>query len=85
MKFYNGKINTNFYNNKVPKEGSQCICQSVIILIDSLYRKDKDYYSQVFLEEFKFAGKEKKTSRYITDNIEISSDDSDGENSGEEN
>ena len=22
----NGKINTNIHNNKIPKEGSQCIC-----------------------------------------------------------
>ena len=41
----NGKIYTNFYNNKIPKEGSQCICLSVI-LIDSVYRKYKDYYPQ---------------------------------------
>ena len=26
MKCYNGKINTNFHNNKIPKEGSQFIC-----------------------------------------------------------
>ena len=44
-KSYNGKINTNFYNDKIPKEGSQCICLSVI-LIDSVYRKYKDYYPQ---------------------------------------
>ena len=36
-------------NNKIPKEGSQCICLSVI-LIDSVYRKDKHYYPKVFLE-----------------------------------
>ena len=35
---YNGKINTNFHNNKIPKEGFQCISLSVI-LIDSVYRK----------------------------------------------
>ena len=40
IKSYNGKINTNFHNNKIPKEGSQCICLSVM-LIDSVYRKDK--------------------------------------------
>ena len=44
-KSYNGKINTNFYNDKIPKEGSQCICLSVI-LIDPVYRKYKDYYPQ---------------------------------------
>ena len=25
IKSYNGKINTNFHKNKIPKEGSQCI------------------------------------------------------------
>ena len=32
------------------------------------YRKDKNYY-QVFLEEFKHVDKEKKTSRFIIDEI----------------
>ena len=43
------KINTNFHNNKISKEGSQRICLSVI-LIDSVYRKDEGYYPQAFLE-----------------------------------
>ena len=41
VKSYNGKINTNFWNNKIPKEGSQFICLSVI-LIDSVFRTGKD-------------------------------------------
>ena len=49
IKSYNWKINTNFQNNKIPKEGSQCICISVI-LIDSLHTKYKGYYPQVFLK-----------------------------------
>ena len=40
IKSYEGKINTNFHNDKIPKEGSQCICPSVI-LIDSVYRTGK--------------------------------------------
>ena len=83
IKSYNGKINTSFYNNKIPKESSQCICLSVI-LIDLVYRKDKSYYPQVFLEECKYADK-KKTSKFITDDIEISIDDSDKEDSDKEN
>ena len=39
----NGKIKTNFNNNKIPKEGSQCIYLSVI-LIDSVFRTGKNYY-----------------------------------------
>ena len=38
----------------------------------------------MFLEEYKFAAKEKKIPKYIIDDIEISSD-SDRENSVEEN
>ena len=83
IKSYNGKINTNFLNNKIPREGSQSICLSVI-LIDSVFRAGKKYYPQVFLEECKYVVKEKKIPKYIIDDIEISSD-SDRENSDEEN
>ena len=39
---FNGKINTKFHNNKMPKEDCQCICLSVT-LIDSVHIKDKNY------------------------------------------
>ena len=39
------------------------------------------YYSQRFLEKCKYVFKEKKAPKFITDEIEISSDDSDRENS----
>ena len=54
-------------------------------MIDSVYRKDKDYYPQVFLEEREYFVKEKKTSKFINDNIEIYSDNSDKEDCDEEN
>ena len=73
IKSYNGKINTNFHNNKIPKEGSNFICLSVI-LIDSVFRTGKNYYPQVFLEECKFFVKEKKIPKYIIDDIAISPD-----------
>ena len=57
----------------------------IVILIDSVYKKGKNYYVQVFLEECKYVFKEKKMPNYITDDIEISSDDSDRKNSDEEN
>ena len=47
IKSYDEKIGTNFYDNKIPKEGSQCICLSVI-LVDSIFRISKNYYPQVF-------------------------------------
>ena len=43
VKSYYGKINTNFHDNKIPTEGSQFICLSVI-LIDSVLRTGKKYY-----------------------------------------
>ena len=46
------KSTQNFHNNKIPKEGSQFICLSVI-LIDSEFKTGKNYYPQVFLEECK--------------------------------
>ena len=72
IKSCNGKINTNFHNNKIPKEGSQLICLSVI-LIDSIFKMGKNCYPQVFLEEFKHVVKEKKMSECITDDSQISS------------
>ena len=58
IKSYNGKINRNFHNNKIPKEGSQFICLS-LILIDSVFRTGKSYYPQVLLEECKYVVKKK--------------------------
>ena len=81
---YKWKINTSFDKNKISKERPQCICLSVI-LIDSIYRKDKNYYSQVFLEECKYVDKEQKMCKFIADDIEISCDDSDKEDSDEKN
>ena len=37
IKFYKGKIKTNFSNEKIPKEGSQCV-YLLVTLIDSVLR-----------------------------------------------
>ena len=80
IKSYEGKINANFHNDKIPKESSQCICLSEF-LINSVFRARKNYYPEVFLEEFKNVVNEKKMPEYVTDDINISSDDSDREGS----
>ena len=51
-------------------------------MIDSIFRTGKSYYTQVFLEEYKYVVKELNIPKYIIDDIEISSDE---ENSSEEN
>ena len=71
-----------FHNNKIPKEGSQFVCLSVI-LIDSVLEQVKIIILKCFLEECKCIIKEKKMPEYIIDNVEISSD-LDRENSDEE-
>ena len=53
MKYYKGKFNTNFHTNKIPKQDSQYICLSAIFF-DSVFGIDKNYYSQVLLEECKY-------------------------------
>ena len=49
--------------------------------IDSVFTIGKNYYAQVFLEVCKYVIKEKKMHQYITDDVEICSD----ENSDEKN
>ena len=51
-KSYDSKIKTNFCGNKMPKDGTHCVCLSMI-LIDSVVKMDKNYYPQIFLEECK--------------------------------
>ena len=51
-------------------------------MIGSVYRKDKSYCPQVFLEKYIFIVVEKKMS-YFNDNIETCSDDSYNEDSNE--
>ena len=58
IKSYKEKTNKNFHNNKIAQEDSPWVFLS-LILTDSIYREDKKYYSQVFLEEYRHIVKEK--------------------------
>ena len=58
IKSYKGKINT--------KEGSHCIYTSVI-LIDSAYRKNKNYYSKMFIEKYKYVAREISSDEETSD------------------
>ena len=79
IKSYEKKVNASFHNDKMPKEGSHCICLSNI-LIESVFKIGKSYYPQMLLEKCSYIAKEKKMPKYFTDNVEISSDDSDESN-----
>ena len=57
----------------------------IVIWIDPLFRTGENYYLEVFQKECKYVFKEKRMPEYITEDIEISFNDSDAENSDEEN
>ena len=64
VKSYEVNITTNFHNNKISKDGSQCISLSVV-LIDYVFRTVKNcYYPQVFLEVSKDIIKKILTLRF---------------------
>ena len=46
---------TDFYDKKIPKVDSNLTCLAVISL-DSILKKDENYYPQVFLKECKYIG-----------------------------
>ena len=50
MKSYEGEVKINFHGNGIPKKGSYYTFFSMIV-IDFVYKKDKNYYLQLFLEE----------------------------------
>ena len=52
-------------------------------MIVSVFRMGKNYYLQVFLEECKYIVEGKKMTRYINDDLQISSNDFDKKNSDE--
>ena len=50
-KSYEGKINRNFNNDKIPKK--VLLHFSIKFVIDFISKMGKSYYPQVFLEEYK--------------------------------
>ena len=58
-------VNTNFWDDKVPKEGKST---------DSVMKMEKKYYLQVYLEEWKYKTKAIKMLGFI--DVELGSDSS---------
>ena len=76
IKIYADSINTNIHNKKMPKEKASSNCLS-IIMIDSVIKANKKYYSQRFLEECKYIQEKIKIKNYInkdSQNIESDTD-----------
>ena len=66
----------NFHNKKMPKEKEPCKCLSIIML-DSVIKANKKYYSQTFLEECKYVQEKIKIQNHIDEELEKSESDSD--------
>ena len=64
VKEFNGVVNTNFWSDRVPKEGVHYTCIA-FICIDSVMKMDKKNYPKVYLEECKYKRKKKKTPEFI--------------------
>ena len=61
---YNNRVHTNFQHNKIPKDNEYCACLSVILLDSTFVNLNKEYCLQIFLEECKYAIKDKKNTEY---------------------
>ena len=74
----NGDEVTDFYDIKIPKVDSNHTRLAVVSL-DSVLKKDGNFYSQVFLKQCKCT--EEKVIRYVNDNFSgfLTSDESDEE------
>ena len=71
VKLNEGSMSTNFNNKKVPKEKAPCKCLSRVML-DSVIKAYKKYYSQTLSEECKFEQKGIKIETLIDDDLEKS-------------
>ena len=69
---YNGAIKTNFWGDKISKEGVHQTCIACIS-IDSVMRMGKKKYLQVYLEECKYKIKKIKMPEFIDVKLESDS------------
>ena len=73
VKTFNNSINTLFSGDEISKERIHYVCISAIC-IDSVLRRDKKNYPQVYLEQCKHKIKKRELVSFIDDEIDISSD-----------
>ena len=75
IKIYNDKVYTNFQHNKIPKDNEYCACLSVILLDSIFVNSNKEYYPQIFLEECKYAIKDRKIVNAINEDLKSNKSD----------
>ena len=75
MKIYNAKVYKNFQHNKIRKDQEYCICLSIILLHSIFVNLNKQYYPQIFLEECKYAIKDKAIANTINEDLKFNESD----------
>ena len=78
IKMYKDRVNTKFQGKEVPKENASYKSLSLIVL-DSIIRANKKYYSQTLLEECKYEIKNNKMENLINDDLDEYDSESDNE------
>ena len=68
------KVHANFQGKEIPKLNTPCNCLSLIML-DSVIKVNKEYYSQTLLEECKYERKKTKMENLINEDLESCSAD----------
>ena len=71
IKIYNDKVYTNFQHSKMPKDNEYCACLSVILLDSIFINSNKGYYPQIFLEECKYAIKDRKIINTANEDLKL--------------
>ena len=75
IKIYNENVCTNLHYNKITKDNEYCTCLSVILLDSILVNSNKEHYLQIFLEEHKYAIKNRKITNRVNEELEWSESD----------
>ena len=73
VKTYNNSINTLFSGDEIPQERIHYVFISAIC-IDSVLRRDKKNYPEVYLEQCKYKIKKRELVRFTDDEVDLSSD-----------
>ena len=73
VKTFNNLINTLLSGDEIPKERIHYVSISAIC-IDSVLRRDKKNFPQVYLEQCKYKIKKRELVSFIDDEINLSSD-----------
>ena len=65
LKTWQEEISTNFHGKSVPHEEG---CEATAILkVSSMYQQGANYYSQVYIEEYKYCAREARKYHLLSD------------------